>query len=240
MARSTRKPDESTKPAKVKKVRWYHQLWQAYRMTAEFDKWLNLWLVIAFAGGFGVFLAIGMATKKVFYFSALGVLFALVVTLFVLSRRAETAAYAQIEGQPGASRAVIGTIRRGWTFPEEPVFIDAKTHDMVFRGVGRPGVVLVSEAPPHRAKRLLENERKKVNRLVANVPVHFIEMGNEPGQVPLRKIPGAMRRLRPELTKAEVSEVLRRLTAIGTVQLPIPKGVDPTRARIDRRAQRGR
>ena len=42
------------------------------------------------------------------------------------------------------------------------------------------------------------------------------------------------------LTKEEASLVNKRLKSIGGVRPPVPKGVDPTKARMDRRAMRGR
>ena len=56
----------------------------------------------------------------------------------------------------------------------------------------------------------------------------------------LRKLANTVRKLRPKLTKQEVSEVDKRLTSLGGVRLPIPKGIDPTRARPDRKGMRGR
>lgn len=42
------------------------------------------------------------------------------------------------------------------------------------------------------------------------------------------------------LTNAEISEVNKRLRALHTARMPVPKGVDPTRMRPDRKAMRGR
>jgi hypothetical protein len=166
--------------------------------------------------------------------------FAVLAGMFILARRAETAAYAQIEGQPGAARAALGTIRRGWTFAEEPVAVDPRTQDLVFRGVGRAGVVLVSEGPPSRIGKLLESERKRTARVVSGAPITIIQAGDGEGQVPLRKLPRAVQRLKPTLTKQETAEVIKRLTALGAIRLPVPKGVDPMRARPDRKGMRGR
>ena len=46
--------------------------------------------------------------------------------------------------------------------------------------------------------------------------------------------------MKPVLTKDEASAVNKRLKALGGIRPPVPKGVDPTRARIDRKAMRGR
>ena len=45
--------------------------------------------------------------------------------------------YKKIDGTPGASLSAVRTISRGWDFGEEPVAVDPRTQDLVFRGVGR-------------------------------------------------------------------------------------------------------
>ena len=72
---------------------------------------------------------------------------------FVLSRRAESAAYRSIEGQPGAAGAALSALRRGWYYDQQPVAAEAQragdmsSAAMVFRAVGRPGVVLLGRGP---------------------------------------------------------------------------------------------
>src|SRR5690606_16713845 len=137
------------------------------------------------------------------------------------------------------------TIRRGWTFGEEPVAMDPRTQDVVFRGVGRPGIVLVTEGPPHRAARLAEAERKKLARILPNVTITVLPVGREDGQIPLPKLASKARKVRPPkgsalLTKPELAQVSARLHALGAARPPIPKGVDPMRARPDRKGMRGR
>jgi hypothetical protein len=231
----------STSPApKTKKVRWYHQVWQAFKMTREVDPSITWVLLAVFVGLLAVGIILGVVFDMVIYFLFLALPFALLGVMFVLARRAEKAAYSRIEGQPGAALAALRTIRRGWTFPEEPVAIDPRTQDMVFRGVGRPGVVLVGEGNSGRVARLLESERKRSARVIPTVPITLLVVGKEEGQVPLAKLPTALRKLKPKLTKQEVAEVSKRLTALGTARPPIPKGVDPMRARPDRKGMRGR
>jgi hypothetical protein len=228
------------KPPKQKKTRWYHQVWQAYQMTRREDPAVT-WLILgAFVGVLLVFVLVGLIWFSWLYTLLLGIPFALLAAMFILARRAETAAYSQIEGQPGASRAALGTIRRGWNFPEEPVAVDPRTQDLVFRGVGRAGVVLVGEGPGPRIGRLLEAERKRTARVLPNVPITLIQVGHDEGQVPLRKLPRTVQKLKPTLTKQEIGEIIKRLTALGAVRLPVPKGIDPMRARPDRKGMRGR
>jgi hypothetical protein len=224
----------------VKKTRWYHQVWQAYQMTRKNDPAVT-WIVLAiFFGVIALGLVIGLLIGHWLYVLLLSIPFAALGAMFILARRAETAAYTQIEGQPGAAFAALGTIRRGWTFTQEPVAVDPRTQDMVFRGVGRPGVVLVGEGPPSRIAKLLESERKRTARVISGAPITLIQVGDGDGQVPLRKLPRAVQKLRPKLSKQEVAEVSKRLTALGGIKLPVPKGVDPMRARPDRKGMRGR
>ena len=225
---------------KVKKTRWYHQVWQAFQITRQSDPAVT-WIILAvFLGIVAVGVVIGLLINQLVYVLILSIPFAVLGAMFVLARRAETAAYTRIEGQPGASLAALGTLRRGWTFTQEPVAVDPRTQDLVFRGVGRPGVVLVGEGPSHRVGKLLEAERKRTARVVSGAPIHLIQVGDGEGQVPLRKLPRAVTKLKPQLTKDEVAVVLRRVTSLGAAKLPVPKGIDPTRARPDRKGMRGR
>jgi hypothetical protein len=109
----------------------------------------------------------------------------------------------------------------------------------VFRAIGRAGVVLVSEGPSHRVRTLVDAERRRLSRILPNVTIHVIESGRGEGQVELSKITRKMNKFKPELTKAEVGAVSKRVASLGT-KLPIPKGIDPYKARPDRKAARGR
>jgi hypothetical protein len=227
-------------PAKVKKTRWYHNIWQAYTVTRRSDKSITWWLLGTAVAVLGVAVAIGLAVDSVVYLLFIGLPFAFLSVLLVLVRRFEKASYAQIEGTPGASLSALRSIRRGWDFPEEPAALDPRTQDLVFRGVGRAGVVLVSEGPSHRAQKLLDAERKRVNRVLPKVPVVCIQCGNDEGQVPLRKLARHVQRLKPTVDKQAVAEITKRLKALGAAKLPVPKGIDPFKARPDRKGMRGR
>ena len=136
--------------------------------------------------------------------------------------------------------AALGTIRRGWEFGDEPVAVDPRTKDLVFRGVGRPGIVLIGEGPAGRVDKLLESERKRTTRVLPTVPIVVLQVGHGAGQVELRSLPRTVQRLKPALTKQEVAEVSKRMRALGATRLPVPKGVDPMRARPDHKGMRGR
>lgn len=160
----------------------------------------------------------------------------LLAATFWFSRRAMTAAYASIEGQPGAASAVIQSIR-GNKWAVTPAVAINKNQDMISRVVGRPGVILVSEGPSSRVTSMLTNERKKTSRWVSDVPIYEIQVGIAEDQVPLKKLQKTLSKLPRNLRGGEVTEVRRRLDALGNAQnaLPIPKGPMPTSPRAVRR-----
>jgi hypothetical protein len=80
---------------------------------------------------------------------------------------------------------------------------------------------------------MLEDERRKVTRILPNVPVTFVNVGPDEGAVPLHKVPRALAKTKKVLTKAEVLAVKNRLASLNT-SLPIPKGVDPFKVRPQR------
>ncbi|GMA31506.1 DUF4191 domain-containing protein [Litorihabitans aurantiacus] len=243
MARSSSGSAEPTKPkkSKVRKRRWYHQVWDVFQMTRKADPtvpWIMLAILVIAAGlGFAVGAIFNQGPYGLFVGVPVGILAA---TIF-LSRRAERAAYSSLEGQPGAVSAALGTIRRGWNIEEQPVAVDGRSQAMVFRAIGRPGVVFVADGGSRGIQqRLLEGERKRAGRLVPDVPIHLMQTGREEGQVPLPKVAAAVKKHKNRLTPAEVAEITKRLKALGGVRMPIPKGVDPTRMRPDRKGMRGR
>ncbi|TQJ40610.1 uncharacterized protein DUF4191 [Arthrobacter sp. SLBN-112] len=225
----TRKPKE----AKAKKPSRLKQIGEVFTMTRRHDPMVPWLMLLAFLGVVAVSFLVGFWLDNWITGLIIGIPLGLLAATFILSRRAERAAFAQIENQPGASGAALGTLRRGWITEEQPVAVNPRTQDAVFRAVGRPGVVLVSEGPSHRVKPLLDAERKRLARILPNVPVHTIQTGHGEGQVPLSQVAKKMGKMKNELTKLEVSTVSKRIASMGT-RMPIPKGIDPYKARPNR------
>ena len=162
----------------------------------------------------------------------------LLAATFWFSRRAMRAAYSRIEGQPGAAAAVIESLRGKWAVT--PAVAVSRNEDMVSRVIGKPGVILVSEGAPSRVGHMLANERKKTARWVPDIPIYEIQVGDAEGQIGLGKIQKTLAKLPKNLRGSEVTEVRRRLEALGNVQqsMPVPKGPMPTSARQVRRQRR--
>lgn len=231
--------------------RW-QQFKQVWNMTRRHDPAAVWWMVLAALVVLLVGLLIGLWLNMVVYVMIISVPLAVLAAVFILARRAEQAAFSQIEGQPGATAAVMGTLKRTWYYDEEPIAAEAggkvrgmrDLHNaaMVFRAVGLPGVVLISEGPKAAGKRLVETERKKVARIVGpEVPVHALRVGQDEDDVRLSKLVKTMKKLDKSITKEEAMVVHKRLRAISaSARPPLPAGVDPRKARMDRRALRGR
>jgi Domain of unknown function (DUF4191) len=234
-SRPGKQTDSGKKPGRLARLR------QIYSVTRESDPRLPLWMLLGFAGTIIAAYLIGLTIGHGPYLAFLGVPLGLLAALVIMSRRAERFAYARAAGQAGVTGQVLKNLRRGWYVEEEPVAVDPRTRDVVFRAVGRPGVALVAEGPVNRVQRLVEGERRRVTRVLGpNVPVLVVHVGDGEGQVPLRRVNNKLMRSKPALTKTEVSQVAARLRALGGVRPPIPKGVDPTRVRPDRKGVRGR
>jgi hypothetical protein len=160
--------------------------------------------------------------------------------MLVFGRRAERAAYAQVEGQTGAAAGALQMLRRGWTV--KPAIALTKNQDVVHRVVGRPGLILVGEGQASRVRQLLVAEKKKHARVAGEVPVYDIIVGSGDGTVPLPKLVSHIRKLPKNIKPAEMTELVQRLRALDAMrpQTPLPKGPMPTSAKGSRRAMQGR
>jgi len=238
MARNAAPKDaKAADPAKQGRL---SQIRAVFKMTRKSDPAVVWLMLLAFVGAVALGLLIGLLINHPIYVSVLGAITGVLLAVIIMGRRAERAAYSQIADQKGAAGYALKGLRKGWNVEEQPVAVDPRTQDLVFRAIGRPGIVLVTEGPVPRVNKLVDQERKRLNRVLPDVPVVIFNAGSEEGQVPLQKLSRTIMRKRPVLTKAEVSAVSKRLRALGPARLPIPKGVDPGRMRPDRKATKGR
>jgi hypothetical protein len=236
MARSSSTDKKAKEPGRLK------QMFQVFQMTRKADPSSVWWFALAFVGPvvLGVMLALllpGQNWLAIVLWIVAGVLLGVLLFLIVLGRLAERAAYSQIEGQPGAVGAVLSnSLRRQWRSSEMPVAVHGRSQAAVYRAVGRPGVVLITEGQRGNLNRQVDEERRKVQRIVPNVAVHVLHVGDGTGEsLTLHKLPRAMNKLKKSLNRNEVLAVANRLDSL--TQSPaasIPKGMDPMRARAGR------
>lgn len=224
----------AAKPKRAKKQRFekWKQLVAAYKITKQRDSTLPLWLLLAFFGAFAVVLLI---------FTLIGVppllsiptavLTGVLAAMVIFGRRAQKAAFAQVEGQPGAAFWVLQNIRGDWRLAQG-VQVNAQL-DAVHRVLGKPGVILVGEGQPHRVRGLMAQEKKRVARVAGDTPIYDVLVGDQDDAVSLRRLNTHMVKLPRNLSPAQVNALEKRLAALGgTKAPPLPKGPMPTRARM--------
>ncbi|MBW3086411.1 hypothetical protein KEM60_02629 [Austwickia sp. TVS 96-490-7B] len=239
-----RAPKDPNRPGFLARTRTslttrFDQFRQVFSLARSADPRLPFYLagiVILFtAAGY----LLGAAMGHPVYMTVIFLMLAVLPCLWLLARKAEAGAYGRISGQRGEVGAALGSIRRGWSYQQEPIAADTGgSRDpmqaaLVYRAVGRPGVVLIAEGPTGRAMKMLSAERKRTARLIPNVPVHTFRVGtgNGPDVIATKDLIKKMNGLDKVLTKHEVPQIDKRLRSIGGQRPPIPQGIDPTKMR---------
>ena len=229
--------ESEKKPGKIK------QIGQVIRMTKDYDSRIIWFLIIAFLLPtlIGLYSAIFLSSRNwvnIILFSLTGIFLGLLLALTVLNIRASRAAYAQVEVKPGAVGAVLksGLIRK-WLGNETPCAINQKTQDAVFRAVGKGGIALIAEGSGAKLNKLVNEEAKKINRIAPNVALIKIYIGTESGKTPLHKLKKRLKRVKKTLRKSEFIAVSNRINSLQS-KMPIPQGIDPLKARVQRKFMR--
>jgi hypothetical protein len=198
---------------------------QAYSLTYKNDRSLPWVMLIAFVVVFGVVELIGILLSAPLFTLVLAIPLGLLAALIIFGRRAQGSAYRQVEGQPGAAAWVLEGMRGDWRVTSG---VAGTTQlDAVHRVLGRPGVILVAEGAPSRVRPLLAQEKKKLARIVGDTPIYDITVGDDDGQVPLKRLNTHVMKLPRNLSAAEVNALARRMGALGGSKMPVPGGPLP-------------
>jgi hypothetical protein len=198
---------------------------QAYSLTQKNDPKLPWIMLIAFVAVAAVVELIGILLGSPFVFIPLAVITGGLAALILFGRRAQGSAYRQVEGQPGAAAWVLEGMRGDWRVTSGVA--GTAQMDAVHRVLGRPGVILVAEGVPSRVRNLLAQEKRKVARIVGDTPIYDIVVGDDEGQVPLRRLSTHVMKLPRNLTAADVNALGRRMSAMGGGRMPVPGGPLP-------------
>jgi hypothetical protein len=198
---------------------------QAYSLTRTNDPKLPWILLITFVAVFAVVEVIAIVFSSPWFFLPIAILLGALAALIVFGRRAQSTAYRQVEGQPGGAAWVLEGMRGDWRVTTG---VAGTTQlDAVHRVLGRPGIVLVAEGSPSRVRRLLAQEKKRVARVVGDTPIYDIVVGDDEGQIPLRKLSAHVMKLPRNLSAGEVNALGRRMDALGGPRMPVPGGPLP-------------
>jgi len=228
--------------APEKRPNFFRQLRTLYTYTHKAFSWLPWLLVGIFVLSIGIGVAVGFLIPPVAWWSIVlwsitGVMLGILVSLMTMTRLSTTAMYRQIDGMPGAAGHVLSTsLGRNWTANEMPVGVNPKTQEAVYRVVGRGGVVIVGEGARGRLTRLVNEERSKATRVASGVPITVLYIGHGDDEVSIDKLASTIKALPKKIDRTTQAAVIKRLESVSQslASLPIPKGIDPTKARAPR------
>ncbi len=219
------------------------QLWQAFQMQRKEDKRLLPYMIGAFLLVVALAVAAGVWVGgfTMYMFIVLGIILGALMAFIVFGRRAQKSVYSKAEGQTGAAAWALDNLRGKWRVT--PGVAATGHFDAVHRVIGRPGVIFVGEGQASRVKPLLAQEKKRTARLVGDVPIYDIVIGNGDGEVPLSKLERHLTKLPANITVKQMDSLESKLVALGTKVGPagIPKGPLPAQAKmrgVQRRVQR--
>jgi len=220
------KPAAPPDPASLGRIK---QIRMAAGMVRKANPWALPIVALVGVGILAVFVIVGLVTGLIFLLLPIGIMGGLLGALIMFGRFTQSAQYSTIEGQPGAAAAILQSMRGGWTVT--PAVAANRNMDVVHRAVGKPGVVLVGEGSPNRLPSLLAAEKKRISRVAYDVPIYDLQVGDEEGQVPIRKLQRKVMRLPRNLKGQAVAELNFRLKALPA-NLQAPKGPMPKTGRM--------
>jgi hypothetical protein len=210
------------------------QIWQAFQIQRKEDKRLLPYMIGAFALIVAASVALGLFIGGFtqYMMIVLGVVLGVLVAFIIFGRRAQKSVYRKAEGQTGAAAWALDNMRGKWRVK---VGVAATGHlDAVHRVIGRPGVIFVAEGSPARVKPLLAQEKKRTARLIGDVPIYDVIIGNEEGEIPLAKLERHLTRLPANISAKQMEALESKLSALGTRTGPaaLPKGPLPPQAKM--------
>ena len=234
-AKAAKKEERAAKRAKSKQTR--SQVWQAFKMQKERDKALIPIMLGSVLGVGLLFFLIGLLWSGEWFMLVIGLLLGAVLAMWLFSRRLEKSMYDEVGDTPGAAGWTLENMRNTmgivWLTKNG---VQANTHmDTIHRVVGNPGVVLVGEGNPNRLKPMMAKEHKRVDRLLAGVPIHEVYAGDGEDQVPVRDLQKHLLKLPKNYKKDEVYSLNAKLEAMDNRKGPgqvagMPGGPMPRQA----------
>ena len=219
---------KKSKEPKIKKPR-FQTIRDAYSVTKSVKPWIGIVLIATFLIVLAVGITLGFVFDHPVYGGFVTIPVAVLAAMFLFTRVAGSAAYANIEGQLGAGASVLMAIRKGWT--TTPAVAVNRQQDMVHRSVGRAGIVLTGEGG-FAVRQMIQDEKKKAERFAPGVPITEVIVGNGDGQISIRKLQKHVTKLPKKLSAHQMREVRARLKAVGGLSMPIPKGPMPKGIKI--------
>jgi hypothetical protein len=230
--RKKKKEEAAAKGDAPKKQSQLAVVKDAYRLVKKDSPLAVVWCLVIFVLVLTFGIIIGNNLGHPIYAGFITLPVAFLAAFFLFTRYANTAAFASIQGQLGAGASVLMSIKRG--FVTTPAVNVNRDQDMVHRVSGKAGIVLVGEGG-FGVKSLMQDEKRKMERFLSGVPVTEVMVGENSGQVSIKKLHKHLKKLPKKLNTAQLREVRARLRSVGGLNLPMPKGPMPTNVRMPRR-----
>ncbi|OMC25146.1 DUF4191 domain-containing protein [Mycobacterium colombiense] len=210
------------------------QLWQAFKIQRQEDKLLLPYMIGAFLLIVGISVGVGIWAGGLTMITLipLGVVLGGLVAFIVFGRRAQKSVYSKAEGQTGAAAWALDNLRGKWRVT--PGVAATGHFDAVHRVIGRPGVILVGEGAATRVRPLLAQEKKRTARLIGDVPIYDIIVGNGEDEVSLAKLERHLTKLPANITVKQMDTLESRLAALGSRAgaAVMPKGPLPNSGKM--------
>ncbi|BBY35233.1 hypothetical protein BST33_01680 [Mycolicibacter minnesotensis] len=210
------------------------QLWQAFQLQRKEDTRLVPYMAGAFVlvAGVTTALALNGGTFAKATMIPLGLVLGALVAFVIFGRRAQRSVYRKAEGQAGAAAWALDNLRGKWRVT--PGVSATGQLDAVHRVIGRPGIIFVAEGSANRLKPLLAQEKKRTARLIGDVPIYDVVVGNGEGEVPLSKLERFLTKLPANITTKQMDSLESKLAALTsrTGTAAMPKGPLPGGAKV--------
>jgi hypothetical protein len=230
--RKKKKEEAAAKGDAPKKQSQLAVVKDAYKLVKKDSPLAVVWCLVIFVLVLTFGVIIGNNLGHPIYAGFISLPVAFLAAFFLFTRYANTAAFASIQGQLGAGASVLMSIKRG--FVTTPAVNVNRDQDMVHRVSGKAGIILVGEGG-FGVKSLMQDEKRKMERFLSGVPVTEVMVGENSGQVSIKKLHKHLKKLPKKLNTAQLREVRARLRSVGGLNLPMPKGPMPTNVRMPRR-----
>ena len=231
-AKEEKKAQRSAKRAQRKQTR--SQMWQAFNIQRKQDNKLIPYMLLALLLPAVLLFLLGFVWGNKWLWLIIGLILGATLAMLVFSRRLQRSVYDRASGQAGAAGWALDNMRDGvgmkWVTKQG---VQVNNHmDLVHRVVGTPGVVLVGEGEKQRIKPMMDNERRRLVRIVGDTPIYEVVSGEGEDEVPIKKLQRHLMRLPRNIKKQEVDSLASRIESLDNVRgnMGMPKGPVPNQA----------
>jgi Domain of unknown function (DUF4191) len=229
---------KAQEPEKVGFFGRIKQIGMIFAFTAKRDKLFVPLIILSTLVAVGITVALIIFLHSWLYLVA-GLLLITLGALIVLNLRANKAMLSEAENQPGAAASIVEQMRGD--FRVTPAVASTTTMDFVHLVICRGGVVLLGEGEAGRVRPLINQERRRLSKVIGSAEMRDFIIGKGEGEVPLQKLRMTLMRLPRTLTPKDVNALDKRLKALNArPQLPkgaIPKNMRPPKGAF--KAMRG-